>query len=133
VKTSRSASKVTKLHTRGALKSTRLRLSEFAEVLKALAPSVATTGGLLAFTKLFSDAADKRFADNQSAADKRFADNQSAADKRFADLILMHSSIRGADKEVLNKIVDRLDANIEARFERLVSLLENKKVSDDAK
>ena len=54
------------------------------------------------------EASDKRFADSKEASDKRFE----ASDKRFADMIATFSSVRGADKETLNAIVEKLAADI---------------------
>jgi len=46
--------------------------------------------------------------------DKRISEAGAASDKRFADLLASHSTIRSADKDTLNAIVQKLSTEIQA-------------------
>lgn len=74
------------------------------EVFKAVAP-LAT---IIVFSNVIVNNSDKRSAENIAASDKLTA----ASNKRFDDLMKSFREIRGADKETLNAIVDKLSADI---------------------
>ena len=53
-----------------------------------------------------------------SVSDKRISDAAAASDKRFSDLISSHSTIRSADKDTLNAIVQELSTELKASNDR---------------
>ena len=76
------------------------------EALKGLV----TLGTLVIYVAV----SDKRISDAVASSDKRFLDG----DKRFSDLISSHSTIRSADKDTLNAIVQKLSTELKTSNDR---------------
>ena len=82
--------------------------AESVQLLQAIGTTFVPLATIALFSRVIVNSSDKRFTESKEASDKRFE----ASDKRFADMIATFSSVRGADKETLNAIVEKLAADI---------------------
>ena len=67
---------------------------------------------------IYVTVSDKRISDAAATSDKRFSDAAAVSDKRFSNLISSHSTIRSADKDTLNAIVQKLSTEFKASNDR---------------
>ena len=75
---------------------------------------------------------DKRISEAGVASDKRFSEAGVASDKRFSDLVVSHSTIRTADKETLNAIIQKMSTEIQASNARTDAEIKSANVRTDA-